>query len=192
VKISDKKLISLIKNGGVGILPTDTLYGLVGLTSNKKTVARIYRLKKRTPLKPCIILISSISDLKNFSVKINPKDKKLLTKIWPGKVSIVLPCSSKKFFYLHRGTKSLAFRLPKKKILIQILKKTGPLLAPSANWEGFLPAKNITEAKKYFGDKIDFYVNGGKLKSKPSTIVLLNNGKIKVLRPGAFKIKNPA
>jgi len=188
MQITDKKIISLIKSGGVGVLPTDTLYGLVGSAMDKKTVMQIYKLKKRTPKKPCIVLIDRINDLKKFSIKIGKVEKDILEKFWPGKVSVILPCLEKKFFYLHRGTQSLAFRLPKKPSLINIIKKSGPLVAPSANPEGLLPAKNIIEAKKYFGGEVDFYVDGGKLESKPSTLVILKNGAVKVLRPGAVKI----
>ena len=96
-----------------------------------------------------------------------------------------MPCKKSEFKYLHRGTNSLAFRFPAKKSLIEILKKTGPLVAPSANPEGFKPAENITEAKKYFGgvDNSDFYLSGGTLKSEPSTLIeMAKNGEVGVLR----------
>lgn len=95
---------------------------------------------------------------------------------------MILPCKSTKFQYLHRGTKSLAFRLPKKKPLRELLEKTGPLVAPSANPQGLEPAKNITEAKKYFGDMVDVYVAGGKLEGKPSKLISLLEKKPKILR----------
>ena len=178
-------------------MPTDTLYGIVGSALNKKAVARIYKLRKRDLRKPMIILVSSIADIEKFGVILNPKSLILLRKLWPGKISVILPCPSKKFFYLHRGKKSLAFRMPAKKSLIELLKITGPLVAPSANWEGLPPAKTIKEAKKYFGDKvypeqgrrIDFYVDGGELKSLPSTLVELKNKKIILKREGAKKFK---
>jgi len=179
----------ILSQGGVGIIPTDTIYGIVGSALRKRTVERIYKLRKRNPKKPVIVLIGSIDDLKLFDMRISPKDKNVLKKLWPGKVSVILPCPNKKFSYLHRGMKTIAFRLPKKKSLIALLKKTGPLVAPSANWEGKLPAKTITEAKKYFGDRADFYVNAGRKVSKPSTLVAITNGQLIVLREGAVKIK---
>jgi L-threonylcarbamoyladenylate synthase len=89
------------------------------------------------------------------------------------KKSIVFDCND--FEYLHRGKKSLAFRLPHNKDLIDILKISGPIVAPSANIEGAKPAENIKEAKSYFGDKIDFYLDVGTIKSKPSKIIYSNN-----------------
>ena len=181
----EKIIASILSSGGVGIIPTDTLYGVVGSALNKKTVERIYKLRRRDLKKPMIILISSKNDLKKFGIKINSQQEKVLKKIWPGKISVILDCPLKKYAYLHRGTKTLALRFPKDRWLINFMKKTGPLVAPSANLAGKEPAKNFTEAKKYFGKKVDFFVDKGKLKSEPSTLIRLSkNGEIKILRQG--------
>ena len=187
-KLSDEKLVKLIKSGAVGILPTDTLYGLVGSALSEKAVERIHKMKDRSAGKPFIILIGLLEDLNSFGIEINQKDKKFLEKIWPGKVSVVLPCQEEKFSYLHRGKNSLAFRWPKDKNFTDFLKKTGPLVAPTANTENQEPAKNIAEAKIYFEEKADFYVDGGQLESLPSTLISLENGKVKILREGAVKM----
>jgi L-threonylcarbamoyladenylate synthase len=100
-----------------------------------------------------------------------------------------LPCRSKRFAYLHCQTNSLAFRWPDKKNLIELIKKTGPLVAPSANPEGKPPAETIVEAKDYFKQEMDFYVAGGKLKGAPSTIVEIKNGKINLIREGKINKK---
>ncbi len=175
-------MLEIIKSGGTGVLLTDTLYGIVGQALNKKVVSEIYKIKGRRPDKPFIILISSIKDLELFGINIDSQMKKILKKYWPGPVSIILSCKLKKFEYLHRGTNSLAFRLPKKKSLLEVIKITGPLVAPSANPEGLPPANNITEAMAYFGNKIDTYMSGGKPNKKPSSIILINNNSIKVIR----------
>jgi len=67
-----------------------------------------------------------------------------------------------------------AFRLPRPKKLVDFLKKTGPLVAPSANPEGLKPAENITQAKKYFGSNVNFYLAGKTLKSEPSVLIEIN------------------
>lgn len=179
---------TILKNGGVGVIPTDTIYGVVGSALNKKAVERIYKLRKRNFKKPMIVLISSVDDLKLFGINIGPKIKRILFKVWPNKVSVVLPVRGKKFAYLHRGTNSLAFRFPKNKKLDQFLKKTGPLVAPSANWEGSKPAKNIKEAMKYFKNEVDVYVDAGTKKSVPSTLIEISGGKMAVIREGAVNI----
>lgn len=180
-KLDWRKAALLLKDGAIGVIPTDTIYGICGSAFSEKTVEKIYKLRKRNSDKPFIVLIGNIGDLKKFGVKIFGKQKVFLNKVWPGKVSAILKCPLKKFAYLHRGTKTIAFRMPKSALLEKILKISGPLVAPSANHEGKPPAKNIKEAKKYFGDKI-FYLNRGDFVSKPSTLVDLTSPIPKILR----------
>jgi L-threonylcarbamoyladenylate synthase len=90
---------------------------------------------------------------------------------------------AKKLAYLHRGTKTLAFRLPQKRTLRKILAAVGPIAAPSANPEGAPPARNIAEARRYFGSKIDFYEKeGGQPYSKPSALIAFKKGRVVFLR----------
>lgn len=184
-----KTIAPILLAGGVGVVPTDTLYGVVGSALKKKSVERIYELRKRNLTKPMIILIATLNDLKKFGIILSANQKKALKEIWPDRVSVVLSCKNKKFQYLHRGSNELAVRLPADVELIKLLKKVGPLVAPSANLEGKVPAATYLEARKYFADEVDFYVDFGKLKSKPSTLIKMNEaGKIEVLRAGAVKI----
>lgn len=189
----DEKVVNLLKNGAVGIIPTDTIYGIVGSALMPKTVERIYDLRKRSKDKPMVILISPLDDLKKFAVKLTDKHREFLKRIWPNPLSVILPCPSAKFAYLHRGKKSLAFRIPKDENLLKLLKETGPLVAPSANFEGEKPSENIKMAKIYFSNKIDFYVDGGEMLSKPSMLVAITDDSVKILREGnssfASKIK---
>jgi len=178
-----KEIVPSILRGEVGVFPTDTIYGIVGCALDKKAVERIYQIKKRNAIKPLIILVSSRNDLKTFGIKINRKQKKFLKQVWPGKVSVVVDCENENFFYLHRGTRSLAFRVPKDRWLRNFLKSSGPLVAPSANPEGEKPARTKDEAKYYFGNQVDFYIDFGKLENEPSIIVkLFDNGEYQILR----------
>lgn len=190
-KLGWVKTALFLKEGGVVVLPTDTIYGLCGSAQKKKTVEQIYNLKKRFPKKPMIVLISSFSDLKKFNVKLERWQKEILEKIWPGAISVIFRCLSEKFFYLHRGTKTIAFRFPAKKELLNILSVSGPLVAPSANWEGCRVAMNISEAKKYFGNKV-LYHQVRKLVGKSSTLIDIRKRPIKIIRRGASysKIEN--
>ncbi len=183
------KLIDFLKKGGVAIIPTDTIYGIVGSALNSKTVEEIYKLRKRKSSKPFIILVSSIQDLKKFDIKLTIKQKEFLEKNWPNPLSVVLPVSSEKFKYLHRGTNSLAFRIPKDDELLKLLKEVGSLVAPSANIEGEKPSENLEDAKRYFGDKVIFYMDGGRIKSKPSTLISLDKeGNFRLLRKGTYRV----
>lgn len=173
-----------MKQGGVGVGPTDTIYGVLGSALSSVTVERIYDLRKRNPEKPMIVLISKISDLGLFKIELNKWQKEWLKKVWPDKVSVVLKCDKEKYSYLHRGTKSLAFRMPTKEDLRDLLSEVGPLVAPSANPEGLPAAINIEEARKYFGERVDFYVKGEDLVGRASTVASLTNDKMEILRQG--------
>jgi L-threonylcarbamoyladenylate synthase len=183
-----------LRRGGVGVMPTDTIYGIVGSALKRKTVERIYKLRKRNPKKPCIVLVGTTQHLRLFDIQLTTREKHLLKKLWPNAVSVILPLpagrqGAPKFSYLHRGTKSLAFRLPKPQWLRELLKKTGPLVAPSANWEGEPPARTVREAKRYFGDGVDFYVDAGRKGLRASTLVRMTPaGRVVVLRPGAVRV----
>lgn len=178
----------LIKAGKVGVIPTDTIYGLVANALIPDAVARVYRLKEREPGKPCIVLIPDVSELKRFGISLSARDRAALSRVWPGAVSVILPCAEERFSYLHRGTKTLSFRSPADGWLKEFLKASGPLVAPSANPEGAPPARDVNEAKRYFGNRVDFYVDGGTRDGQPSTLVRYEEGKFVVLRQGAARV----
>ena len=180
--LTDSRVARIVKGGGVGVIPTDTIYGIIGSALMPKTVARIYTLRKRNLKKPMIVLIASLRELARFGVRPSPAVTRFLRGAWPGRVSVAFPVRGKKWGYLHRGTEYVAFRVPIKKALRELLMKTGPLVAPSANLEGKPPAKTLREARKYFGAKIDCYVDGGELVRKPSTLVKILEGKPVVVR----------
>lgn len=169
--------------GKVGIVPTDTLYGILGVAQRKDVVERIYKIKKRDPSKPFIVLIDKVGELSIFGVDIE-REGVDPWKYWPGKVSIILPCKEQKFDYLHRGKRSLAFRCPKDKNLRELISQTGPVVAPSANYEGDPPLKSMRGVKEYFEGEVDFYVDGGGVNSSPSTLISVKNGKVSVKREG--------
>ncbi len=184
----ENNLAASLRSGAVGIFPTDTIYGIVTSAFSPKGVRRIYRLRKRNPRKPFIVLISSSRDLVKFGVQPSVRQKKIMRIVWPGPTSLIFSIPRGKFDYLTRGTGSLAFRVPKPVRLREFLSASGPLVAPSANWEGKKPSRNAREARKYFGDEVDFYVSRGDLISAPSTLISLVRG-MKVLRKGASSLR---
>lgn len=180
---SDENLIKVLKENGVVIMPTDTIYGMVCRALNKEAVLRIYEIRERNPKKPCIILIGNIDELEKFGIFLLEKEKEELKKYWPGPVSVVLDCKNDFLEYLHCGTNTLAFRIPVPQALRDLLLKTGPLIAPSANKETYPINDTVKAAEVYFGDLVDLYIDGGELKSKASKLIKLNNdGSIIVLR----------
>lgn len=185
--LTDPALISCLNDGGIVVLPTDTMYGLVARASDKQAVEKLYRLRGRAPQKPCVVLIAGrwqIADNKLWT----PMHKALADQHWPGPLSLVAP-TSKTEEYLHRGTHTLAYRVPAHEQLRKLLANTGPLIAPSANKEGERPATTIQEAQNYFNDQIDGYVDGGALAvNAPSTVAGVVDGEIYIFRQGILEM----
>ncbi len=182
---NDPELVTLIKTGAVGVLPTDTIYGLVASASNAKSAEMVLSVKGRKN-KPGTLLASSVEQLENLGIK-----HRYLTAVmqfWPGPISVILPVPDN-LDYLHVGQKTLPVRVTDDKRLVKLLNKTGSLITTSANLPNKKPAENLAEAKKYFGQKIDFYVDGGQVSSgPPSTIIRIIDDAIEVVREGAVKI----
>ncbi len=184
-KLSDPRLSKLLAAGAVGVVPTDTIYGLVCLASDEAAVARLYAFKKREH-KPGTVIATDIDQL--VSLGITRRYLKAVEQFWPNPISIIIP-SGDNLKYLHLGKGGLAIRIPKEPQINALLKQTGALLTTSANHPGELPANTIKEAQKYFGETLDFYVDGGDLSNRPpSTIIRIIDDAIEVLRPGAVKI----
>lgn len=182
----ESKSIDILKNDGVGVIPTDTVYGLACSAFSPLALERLFKIKGRAENKPPVVIISDVSDLEKFGAEVSSVHSELIKKYWPGKVTVIFNIA-KKFEYLDKGL-GLAVRLPADENLRNILRQTGPLATSSANPEGLPTAKNIEEAKKYFGDKVDFYEDGGELSPAPSTLVRITGDKVEVLRQGAVKI----
>ncbi len=188
----DQNIVDVLKGGGVVVMPTDTIYGMVTKALDSVSVERIYQIRKRAPEKPCIVLIGDIQELQNFSIHLSDEQKTKLQEYWnvdqnsteqKRPTSIIFDCSEERFAYLHRGTQSLAFRLPAQSELRELLLQTGPLIAPSANTEKFPASENIDDAKSYFGDDVDLYIDGGPIVSQASQVIKLHkDGSINILR----------
>jgi L-threonylcarbamoyladenylate synthase len=176
----------LAQPGAVGVLPTDTVYGLVARAGDQAAVKRLYDLKLREG-KPGTIVAASIDQLVGLGLK--ARYLKAVEQFWPGAVSVVIPCGPE-LAYLHEGKYSLAVRIPDNKPLLNMLSIIGPLLTSSANHPGESVANTVAEAQKYFGDGVDFYVDGGDLSGhQPSTVIRIVDDAIEILRAGAVKIQ---
>src|SRR3989338_5874792 len=142
---TNSEIVETLRAGGVGVLSTDTLYGLVGSALLPEAVERIYELKRRDREKPLIVLIADIEDVERFGVVTSEELRTELGNYWPGPYSVILPSVDDEFSYLHRGGGTIAFRLPDKDDLCELLRDVGPLVAPSANIEGKHPARTVEE-----------------------------------------------
>ncbi len=182
--LTDPALAAQLLSGAVGVLPTDTLYGLVTQAKDQTAVARLYELKHRDS-KPGTLIAASIDQLVELGIP-----RRYLTAVkqfWPGAVSVEIPHN---IDYLTQSTGRQAIRIPDDDGLLSLLQITGPLQTTSANQPGEAVATTIDQAQNYFGDMVDFYVDGGDMSGHlPSTIIRVIDDAIEVLRPGAVLIE---
>lgn len=168
-----------LQAGGVVVLRTDTLYGIVARADQQAAVERVYRIKGRTPSKSPIVLIAHPTDtFDKYSREVLDR----FSSLWPGKNSIILPSTAAPA-WIVRGNKSVAYRVPDDEPLRQLLAVTGPLIAPSANPEGLPTAMDITQAEQYFGELVNLYVDGGTVTDDtPSRLFRLTDEGLERLR----------
>lgn len=180
--IALRKAVLLLKKGGVVICPTDTVYGFLADTTNKKAVNAIYKIKKRPKSKPLPVFVRDIAMAKELA-EIDERQAKILKKFWPGKYTFVLKRKPKiKLYGVDRNT--IAIRIPKYKFLNDVLKKINrPLVQTSVNLSSKPPLKRVNDIIKQFNGSDILIINGGNIKkSKSSKISDLTGNKIKVIR----------
>ncbi|QQS69169.1 threonylcarbamoyl-AMP synthase [Candidatus Saccharibacteria bacterium] len=183
--VDNEELRTLLKQGAVGVLPTDTVYGLVCMASSEPAIERLFTVKSREA-NPGTVLAASVQQLIDLGLR--GRYVKAVEHYWPNAISVVITCADN-LLYLHQGKRSLAVRIPDDEVLRGLLRQTGPLMTTSANHPGQPTANTIAEAKAYFGNDVDFYVDGGVLRDRPpSTIIRIVDDAIEVLREGAVKI----
>ncbi|HJQ08291.1 MAG TPA: Sua5/YciO/YrdC/YwlC family protein [Candidatus Saccharimonadales bacterium] len=183
--LHDSYLATLLHHGRVGVIPTDTIYGLAARAVDRAAVARLYRLKLREQ-KPGTIIAANITQLIGLGIEANSLHK--VAHLWPNPISVVLPAAAG-IGYLHQDVGSLAVRIPVDEEVRFLVKQIGPLLTSSANMPNESPATTIAEAQAYFGSKVDFYVDGGGRHNRPpSTVVRFADGRFDTLRQGAVTI----
>jgi len=182
-QVDFERALAPLAAGQLVVLPTDTIYGLVCSAHLPESVERLYTVRRRNPKAPCIVLIGSVRQIASFGIELSTDVQTLLSSYWPGPTSIVLPSSDPRWSYLRRGGSTLAFRLPDYPALQSLLVAAGPVVAPSANPADQPPATTIAEAKDYFGDAVDVYIDGGRLAGAPSQLIALDPaGNVRVLR----------
>jgi L-threonylcarbamoyladenylate synthase len=171
----------VLEQGGVCVVPTDTLYGLVALDSKPEAVRRIYRIKERPPDKPLIRLIGSSESVTRYSDQEVPPR---LGTCWPGPLTII---------FRARSGGTIALRCPDDPFLQELFRRTGgePIVAPSANLSGREDIRSCEDLVQIFSGKVELIVclRSGPRTTRPSTIVDVSGDEWKLLRAGAADIQ---
>ena len=184
-----EKTFQVIKDGGIVIFPTDTVYGMGCNPYNANAVKKIYKIKSREKTKSLPVLAYSLDIVKEIA-HVDTFTEKIMKKYWPGPLTLILELTDKKLKKSLKLDKKIAVRIPDSKCTLKLLEKSGLLVGTSANISGNPPFTNPIECLKNIKN-YDIFLNGGIITSKgESTIIEIENEKIKMIREGILKIKD--
>lgn len=178
---------NILLNKGIGIIPTDTVYGLCTNAYDKNLVKKVYKIKKRDFNKPLVLFVKNKEEIEKFAF-VDEISKKLIDKFFPGEITIVLKkkevcpdVSLKKF-------DTVGFRIPNHPFILNLLNILDfPLATSSANISKQKTPKNLEGLRNIFDGLVDFILDGDELGETPSTVVQVIDGNIYILREGKIK-----
>lgn len=183
-----ERALALLEGGDVVAIPTETVYGLAGDATNGVAVARIFEAKGRPRFNP---LIAHVADLAMASriADFDPLSARLAEAFWPGPLTLVLPQRVENGIHplVTAGLDTIALRMPKGFGGELIARLGRPLAAPSANSSGRISATTAEAVAADLGKRIKLVVDGGATPvGLESTIVKIEDGKLRLLRPGGI------
>ncbi len=181
-----KKTVEALENKKIVCIPTDTIYGISANAFERELLKKVMQLKRRES--PFILLMDSINKVRGILNFIPPAFLKLKASgLIPGPITMLFKVRAKIDYIVSQEGK-IAIRIPSYDFLKKVLYRVNfPIISTSANISGLPPARNIKEAKKYFGDEIDLYIDSGTLEGEPSTIIDLSSEEPKLIREGRIK-----
>jgi len=182
------RALALVRAGDVVAIPTETVYGLAGDATNGEAVARIFEAKGRPRFNPLIAHVAALDMAEAFAV-FDPLSRKLADAFWPGPLTLVLPLRDGAPIHplVTAGLDTIAVRMPRGfgRGLIEALGR--PLAAPSANSSGRISATTAAAVAADLGPRIKLVVDGGATPvGLESTIVKVESGRLRLLRPGGI------
>ena len=186
----DKNLLNkTLKNGGVIAFVTDTVWGLGCLPTSTEGVEKIYEIKGRDRTKPLILMSNDIVNLTPYVKEIPENAKELISKYFPGALTLVLEKSNKTENYITSNKNTVGIRVPDNKFFKELCSiiDGGVLATTSANLSEHPSSKTYEEAKSSIGNLVDFIFEdyGYVCKGKESTVVLVTKDSCKILRQGS-------
>ncbi len=180
----------VIDSGGVICFPTDTVYGFAASIYCNDALSRLRKLKARSSEEPFVVIASDMGVVRELATGVTARHRKLIETYWPGPLTIVFGASDLVPEGVTGHSKTVALRVPDDILTQSILRACGmPLASPSANVKGKRPAVCPEDVLEHFEGKIDLLLDGGLIESsEPSTIVMVGEGKLEVLRPGRVSL----
>ena len=187
-----KEAAQVLRDGGLVIIPTETVYGIAANMQDKKAVERLYQIKKRPKDKPFSLLIDRIEALEDFSVNIPVAAYKLADKFWPGPLTLILEAKQKEDIGNQSSEVSastIGIRVPDNEIALRFITLAQvPVVCPSANLSEKCAPVNFEQAIQDFNGVVDVAIDGGATRlGIESTIVDVTCQSIRLLREAAIK-----
>lgn len=185
-----KKAGNCIRQGGLVVFPTETVYGLGANALNEEAVKGIFMAKGRPQDNPLIIHVADM-DISNFVKEVPEKAKKMMERFWPGPLTIIMKKSSIIPNITSAGLDSVGIRMPANVLARELIKESGvPIAAPSANISGKPSPTEIEGCIEDLKGKVDFIIGGEKCDvGLESTIVDCTVEPPCVLRPGGITLE---
>lgn len=186
------KAATLLKQGNVVAIPTETVYGLAANAFDERAVQQIFEIKQRPHFNPLIVHIKSIDYLEKVATNIPPKAIKLAKHFWPGALTLVLPKKDNVPTIVSAGKNTVGVRVPSHPISLALLEQLDfPLAAPSANPFGSISPTSAEHVQKQLGNKVPFILDGGNCeKGIESTIIGFENDQPILYRLGSISIED--
>jgi L-threonylcarbamoyladenylate synthase len=181
----------VLREGGLVVFPTDTVYGVGAAVDRPDAVARLYVAKGRPLDKPIPVLIADLDQLEKLAREVTPEVQLLAQHFWPGALTIVVPAQPWLPREIVRETGAVGLRMPDHPVALAIIRAAGGAVATtSANRSGENEACTVEEAIGALGDAVDLYIDGGRTAGGiPSTVVAIEGSRLVVLRRGALPVE---
>ena len=185
-----EKITKLLNEGKIVITPTDTIYGIMGDSTNEEVIKKIYKIKKRPLNKSLILLMDSYEMIKKYTKNIGDNEEKLIEEFMPGLVTIILEKNDKVNNLITSNTNYVGVRIPNNKELLEIINKLDkPVISTSANISEEISITNIEQLDKEIKDNVDYIYDAGEIINQSSTIVKFENDKIIIFSEGILTNK---
>lgn len=178
------KAVEVLKEGGVIIYPTDTVYGLGCDIFNRDALERIYIIKNETETKLFSFLCADLTDISKYA-KVSDYAYKMMKKLIPGPYTFVLPAAKEVPKKLWTKRKTVGIRVPNNEIARTLAKELGnPILSTSATTRKGELIFDPLEIRSVFNVSVDLMLSMGALTGTPSSIVDLSGEEPEIIREG--------
>ena len=182
------KAIDVLRQGGVIIYPTDTVYGFGCDIFNHEAVQRIYDIKHEAGTKLFSFICPDLKDIAKYA-KVSDYAYKMMKRHIPGPYTFVLPAAKDVPKKLWTKRKTVGIRVPDHEVSLQLAKELGnPILSTSVTTRKGELLYNNEEIKVIFNTQVDLMLSSGALTGKPSSVVDLSGEDVEILREGAGDI----